>query len=59
MDIPAPVLIITAEEPAVTLSVRNLAFAEATEVVALTTEQVLRARSLLFTEKAFAALEQG
>ncbi len=59
MDIPAPVLVVTAEEPAVTLSVRNLAFAEAAEVVALTTEQVLRARSLLFTEKAFAALEQG
>ena len=59
MDIPAPVLVVTAEEPAVTLSVHNLPFAEATEVVALTTEQVLRARSLLFTEKAFAALEQG
>jgi large subunit ribosomal protein L4 len=59
MDIPAPVLVVTAGEPAVTLSVRNLPFAETTDVVALSTEQVLRVRSLVFTEKAFAALEQG
>lgn len=59
MDIPAPVLVVTADEPAVTLSARNLPFAETTEVVALSTEQVLRVRSLVFTEKAFAALEQG
>jgi large subunit ribosomal protein L4 len=59
MDIPAPVLVVTADEPAVTLSARNLSFAETTEVVALSTEQVLRVRSLVFTEKAFAALEQG
>ena len=58
MDIAAPVLVITAEEPTVTLSVRNLAFAETTEVQALSTEQILRARSLIFTEKAFAALER-
>jgi large subunit ribosomal protein L4 len=59
MNIPAPVLVVTADEPAVTLSARNLTFAETAEVVALTTEQVLRVRSLVFTEKAFAALEQG
>ena len=59
MDIPAPVLVVTADEPAVTLSARNLSFAETTEVAALSTEQVLRVRSLVFTEKAFAALEQG
>lgn len=59
MDIPAPVLVVTAGEPAVTLSARNLPFAETTDVVALSTEQVLRVRSLVFTEKAFAALEQG
>jgi large subunit ribosomal protein L4 len=59
MDVPAPVLIITADEPAVSLSARNLAFAETAEVTALTTEQVLRSRSLVFTQKAFAALEQG
>jgi large subunit ribosomal protein L4 len=59
MDIPVPVLVVTADEPAVTLSARNLSFAETAEVVALSTEQVLRVRSLVFTEKAFAALEQG
>ena len=59
MDIPAPVLVVTADEPAVTLSARNLVFAETAEWSPLTTEQVLRARSLVFTEKAFAALDQG
>lgn len=59
MDIAAPVLVLTADEPQVSLSARNLAFAETVEVGAVTTEQVLRARSLVFTEKAFAALEQG
>ena len=58
MDIPAPVLVITADEPAVALSARNLSFADTVEVGALTTEQVLRARSLVFTERAFAILEQ-
>lgn len=59
LDVAAPVLVVTADEPHVTLSVRNLAFAETAEVSALSTEQVLRTRSLVFTEKAFAALEQG
>lgn len=58
LDVAAPVLVVTADEPNVTLSVRNLAFAETAEVSALSTEQVLRTRSLVFTEKAFAALEQ-
>ena len=58
MDIAAPVLVVTADEPAVSLSARNLSFAETAEIGALSTEQVLRARSLVFTEKAFTALEQ-
>jgi hypothetical protein len=40
-------------------SVRNLPYAEASEVAALSTEQVLRARSLVLTEKAFAALNEA
>lgn len=59
LDIAAPVLIVTNEEPAVSKSVRNLAYAESTEVRCLSTEQVLRARSLVFTEKAFSALDQA
>jgi large subunit ribosomal protein L4 len=59
LDIVAPVLIVTNDEPTVTKSVRNLSYAEATEVSALSTEQVLRARSLVLTEKAFAALSQA
>ena len=59
LDVAAPVLVVTHAEPVVTKSVRNLTFAEAAEVQSLTTEQVLRARSLVFTEKAFAALNQA
>ncbi len=59
LDIAAPVLVVTSDEPAVIKSVRNLFYAEAAEVGALSTEQVLRARSLVLTEKAFAALNQA
>ena len=59
LDIAAPVLVITHDEPTLTKSVRNLPYAEAAEVGALSTETVLRARSLVFTEKAFAALSEA
>ena len=59
LDIAAPVLVVTQDEPTVTKSVRNLRYAEASEVGALSTEQVLRARSLVLTEKAFAALNEA
>ena len=59
LDIAAPVLVVTNDEPTVTKSVRNLRYAEASEVGALSTEQVLRARSLVLTEKAFDALNQA
>jgi len=59
LDIAAPVLVVTDDEPTVTKSVRNLRYAEASEVGALSTEQVLRARSLVLTEKAFAALNEA
>ncbi len=59
LDIAAPVLVVTSDEPAVIKSVRNLFYAEAAEVGALSTEQVLRARSLVLTEKAFDALNQA
>jgi large subunit ribosomal protein L4 len=59
LDCAAPVLIVTNDEPVVTKSVRNLPYAEASEVAALSTEQVLRARSLVLTEKAFAALNEA
>jgi len=59
LDIAAPVLVVTHDEPVVAKSVRNLPYAEASEVAALSTEQVLRARSLVFTEKAFAALNEA
>ena len=59
LDIAAPVLVVTHDEPTVTKSVRNLTYAEASEVGALSTEQVLRARSLVLTEKAFAALNEA
>jgi len=59
LDCAAPVLIVTSDEPVVLKSVRNLPYAEATEVAALSTEQVLRARSLVLTEKAFAALNEA
>ena len=44
---------------AVAKSVRNLRYAECAEVGALSTEQVLRARSLVLTEKAYAALNEA
>ena len=59
LDIAAPVLVVTHDEPTVTRSVRNLGYAEASEVGALSTERVLRARSLVLTEKAFAALNEA
>ncbi|MFA4964079.1 MAG: 50S ribosomal protein L4 [Thermoleophilia bacterium] len=59
LDIAAPVLVVTADEPSVAKSVRNLRYAETSEVGALSTEQVLRARSLVLTEKAFAALNEA
>jgi large subunit ribosomal protein L4 len=59
LDCAAPVLIVTHDEPVVMKSVRNLPYAEASEVAALSTEQVLRARSLVLTEKAFAALNEA
>jgi len=59
LDIAAPVLVVTHDEPTVTKSVRNLRYAEASEVAALSTERVLRARSLVLTEKAFAALNEA
>ena len=59
LDCAAPVLIVTHDEPVVLKSVRNLPYAEASEVAALSTEQVLRARSLVLTEKAFDALNQA
>ena len=59
LDCAAPVLVVTHDEPVVARSVRNLPYAEATEVAALSTEQVLRARSLVLTEKAFAALNEA
>lgn len=59
LDVPAPVLVVTMDEPIVTKSIRNLSYAESSEVGALSTEQVLRARSLVLTEKAFAALNQA
>ena len=59
LDCAAPVLFVTHDEPVMLKSVRNLPYAEATEVAALSTEQVLRARSLVLTEKAFAALNEA
>lgn len=59
LDIAAPVLVVTQGEPAVAKSVRNLSYAETAEVGALSTERVLRARSLVLTEKALAALNQA
>jgi large subunit ribosomal protein L4 len=59
LDIAAPVLVVTSEEPTVSKSVRNLFYAETAEVSALTTEKILRARSLVLTEKAFSALNQA
>jgi large subunit ribosomal protein L4 len=59
LNIAVPVLVVTRDEPQVALSARNLRYAETTEVGALSTEQVLRARSLILTEKAFDALNEA
>ncbi len=59
LDCAAPVLVVTHDEPAVSKSVRNLFYAETAEVGALSTEQVLRTRSMVLTEKAFDALSQA
>ena len=56
LDIPAPVLIVTDDEPVIALSVRNLAYAEYGEACALSVEQVLRNRSVVVTEKALPVL---
>ena len=56
LDIPAPVLVVTDDEPVVALSVRNLSYAEAGEARALSVEQVLRNRSVVVTEKALSVL---
>jgi large subunit ribosomal protein L4 len=59
LDCAAPVLVVTHDEPVVMKSVRNLPYAEAAEVAALSTEQVLRVRSLVLTEKALVALNEA
>ena len=59
LDIPVPVLVVTDDEPVVTKSVRNLRYAEPADVRTLSTEQVLRARSLVLTAKAFAVLNEA
>jgi large subunit ribosomal protein L4 len=59
LDIAAPVLVVTHDEPLVAKSVRNLSYAETIELHGLSTERVLRNRSLLLTEKAFAALNEA
>lgn len=59
IDCAAPVLVVTHDEPVIAKSARNLFYAETAEVAALSTEQVLRARSLVLTEKAFDALNQA
>ena len=59
LDIAVPVLVVTSGEPVISKSVRNLRYAETSEVVALSTEKILRARSLVLTEKAFEALNQA
>jgi large subunit ribosomal protein L4 len=59
LDIPVPVLVVSDDEPIVARSVRNLRYAEPADVRALSTEQVLRARSLVLTEKAFAVLNEA
>jgi large subunit ribosomal protein L4 len=56
LDLAAPVLFITDDEPVVARSVRNLRYAETGEVRRLSVEQVLRNRSIVVTEKALAVL---
>ena len=59
VDVAAPILVITDGEPVVTMSVRNLFYAETIELGLLSTEKVLRAKSLVLTEKAFVALNEA
>ncbi len=56
LDIPAPVLFLTDDEPVVARSARNLRYAETGEARALSVEQVLRNRSIVVTEKALSVL---
>ena len=56
LDIAAPVLVVTDDEPVIEKSVRNLRYAEAGEARRLSVEQVLRNRSIVVTEKAFSVL---
>ncbi len=56
LDIPAPVLVVTDDEPVVARSVRNLRYAETGEARRLSVEQVLRNRSIVVTEKALSVL---
>ncbi len=56
LDIAAPVLVVTNDEPVVAKSVRNLSYAETGEIGLLSVEQVLRNRSIVVTEKAFSVL---
>jgi large subunit ribosomal protein L4 len=56
LDIAAPVLVVTDDEPVVARSVRNLRYAETGEARRLSVEQVLRNRSIVVTEKAFSVL---
>ena len=56
LDIPAPVLFLTDDEPVVARSVRNLRYAETGEARVLSVEQVLRNRSIVVTEKALSVL---
>ena len=56
LDIPAPVLFVTDDEPIIAKSVGNLWYAEPGEARRLSVQQVLRNRSVVVTEKAFGAL---
>ena len=56
LDIAAPVLVVTDDEPVIAKSVRNLRYAEAGEARRLSVEQVLRNRSIVVTEKALSVL---
>ncbi len=56
LDLAAPVLFVTDDEPVVTKSARNLRYAETGEVRRLSVEQVLRNRSIVVTEKALSVL---
>ena len=59
LDIAVPVLVITDDEEVVAKSARNLRYAECAEARTLSTEQVLRARSVVMTEKALAVLNEA